>query len=452
MPGLFELLFQIGIGESEIEPGEQTDPEEERSSATPESGKDRGSGPAPSLPAVPLAALSLPWFDAMPVMVPAQRFDSVRGQVPPQEGATPVPGGEVGLSADDRGITALRGVGLSMKTPAATIFGTTTGDSSQPPAADVTMAFRPITGKAPPRADSTRRLPGDALPSPDAGQTPRIDHTSPAPPLSQQRGASGSDLIRVAELRTTAPREASRARDSVSFSLTPVETEKPHHDTRPAITSGIEPSRPPMIAPSPTAVLASGTPALSEAGLGARSDSEGEGGHHTTPDEDRTPFPPQSPSAAVPASFGAVAEAAPIEASELTQSAVSESAPAAAAPDSPPPALPPRRISALSLQVEDQTGARVDLRVRSTPERIEMAVATPDVSLSDDLKRRLPELAAAVERQGYDLRPNDARFGPDWADGETPGQRSQHRQQQQNRPKQRRPAPAPAFTLGGIQP
>lgn len=443
------MLFQIGIGESEPELLDQAELESARHSGdSSEPKSERSSGPAaPSLLTMPVALSPwLPRFDPAPVTPPVQRFEYLQGLATPDRSASPAIGKSLGLATDDRGFTVSNALDAPVSLPSASLFSGTIAEETLPrPAADLKWDGGPSTRRDPVRTAASKR--------PAAGPVPGI---TPVPSVPDQAFRAGAGMapadnapavgvVRVADVRAMAPpKEGSYPHEPVSFVLVQRETVDAVENSRPAITPRPEPSRISSIAP--TAASIPGVQPLSGASLDHRSDSEGDFGQRGTQDEDPASIPGQPVSAGAPANFTVAIEPPPVE---IAQPALKHSAPPVPADDPLPLAPPPRPISALSLQVEDQTGARVDLHVRSTPERIEMAVATPDASLSDDLRRRLPELAAAVERQGYDLRPNDVRPGAAWADGESPGQRSQHRQH--NRPKQRRPMSTPVFTLGGVE-
>lgn len=448
------MLFQIGIGESEPEQG---DPAELESAGHPgdssESKHERSSGPATSsLLTMPVAVAPwLPWLDPTPVVPPVQRFEYLQGLVTPDRGASPAIGKSLGRAPGDHGLTVLNAFDAPVNLPSAPLFSGPIAEETLPrPAANLQWDGSPSTRRDPARTAASKRPP--AGPVPGIAPVPSVlDHTFRADTGMAPEGNAPEDnapaagVVRVADVRAMAPpREDALHHEPVSFLLFQRETVDPVENPRPANTPRPEPSR---ISIAAAAASIPGVQPLSGASLGHRSDSEGDFSQSGTQDEEPASLPGQPVSAGAPANFTVAVEPPPVE---FAQPALKHSAPPVPADDYLPLAPPPRPISALSLQVEDQTGTRVDLHVRSTPERIEMAVATPDASLSDDLRRRLPELAAAVERQGYDLRPNDVRPGAAWADGESPGQRSQHRQQH-NRPKQRRPMSTPVFTLGGTE-
>lgn len=455
LPGLFEMLFQIGIGESEPELGDQAELESAgHSGDNSEPKHERSSGPAaPSLLTMPVAVAPwLPGLDPAPVVPPVQRFEYLQGLATPDRSASPAIGKSLGRATDDRGPTVLNALDAPANLPAGPLFSGTIAEEALPLTADLQWDGGPPTRRDPARTAAPKRpaaglVPGIAPIASVPGHAFRAAATV-APegnaPNAREADAPAVGVVGVADVRVMAPpKEGPQPHEPVSFVLVQRETIDPIENPRPALAPGPEPSRVSSIAPAAASIPA--VQALS--GVDHRSDSEGGFSRRGNRDEDPASLPGQPVSTGSPANFTVAVEPPLVE---IAQPPLKQSAPPVPADDSLPLAPQPRPISALSLQVEDQTGTRVDLHVRSTPERIEMAVATPDASLSDDLRRRLPELAAAVERQGYDLRPNDVRPGAAWADGESPGQRSQQRQQH-NRPKQRRPVSTPAFTLGGAE-
>lgn len=439
MPGLFEILFQIGISQPETELVEETDSATvERASGEQQSEKDH----------IHTSTL----FEVLPVSIfpPTHRVDLVPAMVPvapldylPESEVESGPASSAGVSG--RRMTA--GPSHPVRTESSTAI-------PSPPFAFALAAPSPgepdrPTDIAPLRPERTRspRTQSHAAQDPQVSSRVALGHISPPAPAETPR----AQVTGPADVRVTVPPKESPQRDTaVSFSLTPVEPAKPTPDLRPDAREA-ELVRMPPAARASTPVAVSGPAPQSGSSLGAQSDPE-RGSPEHPPEHRRPEVLPQLDSAAAPTNFGAIAtnEAPSIEIPRPVRTPESSPPPSVrVADDSPPPAPPPPRISALSLQVEDASGTRVDLHVRSTPERIEMAVATPDTTLSDDLKRQLPELAAAVERQGYELTPGSSKPGSGWPDGDAPGQRSQHRQQP-NRPRPRRTASTPEFTLAGV--
>jgi hypothetical protein len=239
---------------------------------------------------------------------------------------------------------------------------------------------------------ATETEPAHNRPSPGAIDAQRFPETRPEPAAPP------------------AARIGPAAADPVEFALIPVRPEPAPGDVGPAKrpSAGLQNNK---VEASPHREAVPAVPMAA-----ASSDSSGEESfahleHQTRQgaEEFQRQHEPLDPQAA------GVEAATPFPSAPVGSAAVSESpnperptAPAETRAAEPELRAQPQRLSSLAIQVEDHDGARVDLRVRTSQERVEMAVSTQDPSLSGDLRRRLPELAAAVERQGYELVPGAA--------------------------------------------